>query len=144
MSRRRVAPPDWLNDMALEEWRRVLPLIGESLADEDTAVLASYCLCFARWRAAEQVIDQHGPEIVLRDDKGVVKSVIPSPQIGISIKYHDRMLRAASLLGITPVARGAQFVGKPKAAAGATKGGGRTGAPGNVVDVESLLDGVVQ
>lgn len=123
----------------------MLPLIGDSLADEDTAVLASYCLCYARWRAAEQLLDQHGTEIVLRDDKGVVKGVLPSPQIGVSIKYHDRMLKAASLLGITPVARGAQFVGKPKAAE--EKAGRRGRGPGpepKVVDVDGILDGVVQ
>lgn len=144
MSRRRISPPSWLNDMALEEWRRVLPLVGESLADEDTAVLASYCLCYARWRAAEQLLDEHGTEIVLRDDKGVVKGVIPSPQIGVSIKYHDRMLKAASLLGITPVARGAQFVGKPKAAPSEKAGRRSPGPEPKVVDVDSILDGVVQ
>lgn len=63
-------------------------------------VLAAYCQNYARWQQAEKVLEEHGTEIIFRDDKGTVKSVSPSPQIGISTKALDRMLKAASQLGL--------------------------------------------
>lgn len=96
-------PPEWLaeNEIAFAEWRRMLDL-NPGLGDPArAALLASYCLNFARWRAAETAIEVDGTEVVIRDDKGVVKGIIPSVQVGISVKYHDRMLKSLAALGVT-------------------------------------------
>lgn len=89
--------PSWLNPDARQEWARLVasgyePTVGES------STFAAYCQNFARWLQAEKVLEEHGTEIVLRDDKGNVKSVQVSPQVGISNKALDRMLKAAERL----------------------------------------------
>ena len=64
-------------------------------------MLAAYCQSYARWVLAEQALELHGTEVVLRDDKGVVRSVAVSPQVGISNRSLDRMLKCAPMLGLT-------------------------------------------
>lgn len=91
--------PEYLTERARAEWDRLVAC-GVRVDGQAVTVLAGYCLNFARWVDAEQVLSEHGTEIVIRDDKGNVKSVIPSPQIGISNKAFDRMLKAASILDI--------------------------------------------
>jgi P27 family predicted phage terminase small subunit len=110
----------------------VLLLIGKSLRQEDMAVLASYCLNYARWRAAEMLIEEHGTEIVIRDDKGVLKTLMPNPQVGISTKYHDRMLKSALGLGLTAGGRSAVTKSNPN----------QTARVGDELDVDALLASV--
>lgn len=132
---KRVDPPDWLAGYALEEWIRVYPLVANDLDDGSMAVLASYCQNYGRWRSAEAVLNETGTEIVLRDDKGQVKAIIPSPQIGISTKYHDRMLKSAAMLGIvTHAGKGKQRT----AHKGGTVGESLDGA----FDVDAMLDAI--
>jgi phage terminase small subunit len=71
------------------------------------STLAAYCQSFARWVAAERLIEEHGTEIVLRDDKGNVKSIQISPQVNISGKAFDRMVKTAAQLQIK-IQHGAQ------------------------------------
>lgn len=106
-------PPEWLADEAVGEWARVLGLPGVEITPRMVAVLAAYCQNWARWVESERMLAEHGCEVVLRDDKGVVKSVGPSPWIGIGAKAHDRMLKAARDLGLTSC--GSAQVRAPKA-----------------------------
>lgn len=105
-----MTPPKWLNEIAVAEWRRV------AKKGHDPSILAAYCQSYARWVLAEQALEQHGTEVVLRDDKGVVRSVVVSPQVGISNKSLDRMLKCAPLLGLTA------NLAKPSASVAATTG----------------------
>ena len=92
--------PSWLSALAQTEWSRVIKLPGVIESEPDESTVASYCVAFARWRQAEGVIDAEGSELVLRDDKGVVRSVSVSPQVAISEKYHKLMLVSAKAIGI--------------------------------------------
>lgn len=96
-------PPEWLlgNAVAVAEWQRMLSLNTGFSDPARAALVGSYCLNYARWRAAEEAIEADGTEVVLRDDKGVVRTVIPSVQIGVSVKYHDRMLKSLAALGVS-------------------------------------------
>lgn len=88
-------PPDWLCEIGKIEWQRVYR------ADLDETLLGAYCQQYGRWREAEAVLEAHGLEVVLRNDKGEVRAVMPSPQVGISTKAFDRMLKAAAAIGLT-------------------------------------------
>lgn len=89
--------PTWLNAAAKEEWARIVESGFRPTASQEST-FAAYCQNFARWVQAEKVLEEHGTEIVLRDDKGNVKSVSVSPQVGISNKALDRMLKSAEKL----------------------------------------------
>lgn len=96
-----IAAPEYLTDLAREEWARVLAT-GLDVSGVGVTVLAGYCQHWARWIEAERVITAEGPEVILRDDKGNVRVIMASPQVRISAGAFDRMLRAAAALGIRP------------------------------------------
>lgn len=117
MSKRKaeIECPAWLEGLAKSEWDR---LIREGVVvptAENVTLITGYCQSYARWRGAEEVLNAEGTEIVVRDDKGTVKAVIPSPQIGISTKYYDRMLKTALQLGLNTDRPGvSKFTKAPK------------------------------
>ena len=59
-----IAPdcPDWLADVAKEEWKRIAPQLETLglLTQIDMAMLAGYCQMYARWKAAELILAEKG------------------------------------------------------------------------------------
>lgn len=99
--------PAWLGTAAKIEWRRVakeLAALG-ILSRIDRAALAAYCQCYAHWRAAELAIRANGVTVVIRSDKGEVKSITAAPEVAIAGKMMDRMRAFASEFGMTPSSR---------------------------------------
>ena len=92
-----INPPDWLDAEASAEWARLVA-DGFAVTTQNCNVLAAYCQQFSRYVAAERILTEHGTEVQIRDDKGVLKSVVPSPQVGMSRGAFDRMLKAAAQL----------------------------------------------
>lgn len=106
-----AAPPDWLNEAARAEWTRVIGAGYRVSGPTDTSALAAYCQNYARWAQAERLLEEHGTEIVIRDDKGNVKSVSVSPQVGIAAKSLASMLKAAEALKLNPAGKfGGRFL----------------------------------
>ena len=101
MARARSAtePPEFLAEEAKAEWVRVLA--SHPVGPGERAILAAYCQAWARWRQAESLIEKDGTEIVIRDDKGNVKMVLPSPHVGIAARACAQMLKAAGDIGLT-------------------------------------------
>ena len=69
--------PDWLTDVAKAEWVRILPiLLGmQILTIADLPTVAGYCQSYARWRQAEELIDEIGMvvrEPILNDAGAIV------------------------------------------------------------------------
>lgn len=95
-----IQAPDWLNPLAKIEWDRVVASGHETGGATGEALLAAYCQNYARWVEAEKLLAENGTEIIIRDDKGIVKNVLVSPQIGISTKALDRMVKCAAQLGL--------------------------------------------
>jgi P27 family predicted phage terminase small subunit len=92
-------PPEFLSAPAKEEWARMLSL-GIRVVEADAGILAAYCQNYARWQDAEKAIAEHGTEVVIRDDKGTVRGVVPSPQIGIAAGALRQMMAASTHLGL--------------------------------------------
>ena len=54
--------PDWLEDDAKKEWKRLGKVLAEMgmLTHLDMMAFAGYCQAYARWKGAEEFITQHG------------------------------------------------------------------------------------
>lgn len=70
--------------------------------------LAAYCSSYSRWRAAEEwlsdpAVDENGNPTrghvaTILDDKGNIKTILPSPQIGIAERASREMARIGKAL----------------------------------------------
>ena len=71
--------PDWLEDDAKKEWKRLGKVLAEMgmLTNLDMMAFAGYCQAYARWKGAEEFITQHGD--MVRTPNGYLQQV---PQIG--------------------------------------------------------------
>jgi P27 family predicted phage terminase small subunit len=103
-------PPDYLDDDAAGEWRRVAPELHRLglLTLVDTQSLATYCQAYGRWLAAERGIaamaenDHKLSGLVARNEKG---NLIPNPLVIVSREAARDMVKFAVQLGMTPLAR---------------------------------------
>ena len=69
-------------------------------------MLEGYCRSYARWREAEAAVDRDGGVVILRSDKGEVRSLTASPWAGLALKYLAAMKACAVELGLSPASRG--------------------------------------
>ena len=100
-------PLEWLSAAAREEWLRVSPELERMglLTRVDMAALAAYAQSYAHYVEAERLIREHGLTVAIRDDKGILKSVLPVPEVNISLKMLDKIRAFAGEFGFTPSAR---------------------------------------
>jgi P27 family predicted phage terminase small subunit len=94
-------PPE-LNAAARAEWDRV---VGELIREDrisslDMAVLAVYCVSFANWREAEELVAKFGA--IIKSPNG---HPMQSPYVIQANQQRDAMLRCAVELGLTPASR---------------------------------------
>lgn len=94
--------PDWLEDEAKAEWKRLAKNLFELgvLTEFDIQAFASYCQAYARWREAEEFITQHGS--IVKTKNGMWQQV---PQVSIAHQNQRIMLQAAAEFGLTPSSR---------------------------------------
>ena len=103
-------PPPELTGDALEEWRRLVPLLVNSvgLAAVDRGVLASLCLAWGRLMQAERSLaelanlDPTFNGLMIRTKGG---NMMPNPMIWIASAASREYHRLAGDLGMTPAAR---------------------------------------
>ena len=75
------------------------------LARVDRDALAAYCQTYARWRAAEEFLDQHGEIYPVRDALGNVQRMKLYPQVGIARTLLQVLRSYQQEFGMTPSAR---------------------------------------
>ena len=103
--------PEFLTDIARAEWRRIVPLLLDMkvLKTCDGAALASYCMSFARWQQAEDLISRHGVvvEELVYDDEGEVigTKLKKNPACNVSMAEKKEMRAALALFGLDPSSR---------------------------------------
>ena len=99
--------PRWLSREAKQSWRETVPVLKEMriLARVDRDALTAYCQCYARWKAAELFLDQHGEVYPIRDEKGAVRCMQPFPQVAIARSELQMLQRYQQEFGMTPSAR---------------------------------------
>lgn len=94
--------PDWLLPEAKAEWERLCEKFSDMgvLTEIDMAAFAAYCQSFARWKEAQEHIDEEGSTFAT--DKGYQQQ---TTWVGIANTNQKLMLQAAAEFGLTPSAR---------------------------------------
>ena len=95
--------PDWLDDDAKREWRRLAGTMEAMgvLTKADLAAFAVYCDAYSKWKEATDFINQHG-QIFQVKSSGYIQQV---PQVSIAQTYAKLMMNTAAEFGLTPAAR---------------------------------------
>jgi len=95
-----LAPPEYLNDAARDEWDRVAPELHKLglLTELDWVIFECYCENYGRYVAA---VKELGDLTTIT----VNKCVIQNPLVGIVNKAQDNMRKFAAELGMSPSAR---------------------------------------
>lgn len=96
------AAPSWLPTHAKAEWRRIMPRLvqGGRIAKHELSTVEDYCLCVARKREAEAVLQAEG--LTYLSPTGELKR---RPETTILKEAIEASRRLASELGLTPAAR---------------------------------------
>lgn len=92
-------PPPWLSGAALNEWKRLVPLLlGQGLFPASAySQVAGLCQQWGRWREAEDAMAQDGK--VIETASGYQQ---PSPWIAIGAKAWDNYMTACGRFGLDP------------------------------------------
>ena len=108
--------PTWLSREAQKVWRATVPHLKEMgvLARVDRDALAAYSQVYARWKAAEQFLDRHGPVYPLKDERGNIKCMMAFPQIAIARSLLQMLRGYQQEFGLTPSARSRLEVEPPQ------------------------------
>ncbi len=101
--------PSYISGHAAEEWARTAPVLFNLglLTKLDTASFAVYCMSYAQWRSATELLAEaaaadpqtHG--LLIERDSGL----IANPLIGVARRAAETMLRIAGEFGMTPASR---------------------------------------
>lgn len=75
------------------------------LTEIDINPLARYCRVWARWRAAEEVIDVSGPTCDVLDKDGRIKYVQQRPEVNIAANLLTQLLKLEQEFGMSPSSR---------------------------------------
>lgn len=92
-----VTPPDWLDDIAKAEYKRIVPLLKElPVASLDYSLVSSYCMAYSdmvqaseRLKSEEDIIETaHGTKlnqnhVIRREAFKIINSV--APKLGMTI-----------------------------------------------------------
>ena len=99
--------PSWLNSNAKRAWKFVLPILEEKglLESIDEQALSAYCQAFARWREAEEFLNEKGSAYPVYDEHGKVKYVGQFPQVAIARNLLEVLNKYHREFGMTPLAR---------------------------------------
>ena len=103
--------PAWLRKEAKREWIRIVPeLTGLGLLSKiDRTALAGYCQTFAKWRQAEEFLEEHGftYQIPKRDEAGEIVGLYIQqfPQVSIAKACIEQLRALLTEFGMTPASR---------------------------------------
>lgn len=102
-------PPDFLDDDAIQEWYRVLPLINElPIKDLDKGLLATYCQTYSNYKNATLKIQEEGMVVVTERGSKL------SPHYTIQRDSVNTMNAICPKLGLTVESRLKIMEPKPK------------------------------
>jgi P27 family predicted phage terminase small subunit len=98
--------PSFLDKEAKREWKRIVTALADLdvLKATDSSVLASYCMGFSRWKAAELTLAKEGTTIKIMGSQGQEKWV-KHPALMVGAEAQAQMLKAGKQLGFSPVDR---------------------------------------
>ena len=97
----RVAVPAWCSDDQAAEWARVVAVLpSEPVSAQQYQLIEAYVVERCRWLGCERYLAEHGDVLTLRTDRGDPKQIIEAPQVKISERSQDRMIKLGAQLGL--------------------------------------------
>lgn len=98
----RPSAPDLLKGEARKEWFRITRLLSDAglLTKLDRAVVAGYCVAWARWLECEKMVEERG--MILRSPNGIP---IYSPYLSASNRAMEQLRQYAEQMGLSGSAR---------------------------------------
>jgi P27 family predicted phage terminase small subunit len=112
--------PDWLHPLAKQEWKRIVAEFKhlDLLKATDQAALAAYCVAYARWRTAEEIVEQEGQmikePILTRSGNVTGYRWKKHPAVAVAKDERAAMLTAGRLFGLNPSSRGSIHAPEPE------------------------------
>jgi P27 family predicted phage terminase small subunit len=99
--------PAFLSPAAKAEWDFITAELAPLgvLARLDKSVLAGYCSEYAAWAECEAFIQENGPVMTLRTDKGEIRWVQEAPQARLALKHLEKVRQFGAELGLSPSSR---------------------------------------
>lgn len=98
-----IDPPPHLGPVALDEWHRVLRVLGPAklLSEGDLALLAVRCDAWATFVRACEAIAEEGDVVLFNDGK----TVGPSPWVKVKALAEATLRQTSNAFGLSPGAR---------------------------------------
>ena len=95
-------PPELMKGAALDEWKRVTPLLADVglIAKLDRAIIAAYCMAWARWIDCERMLETTG--LIVKAPNGYP---MYSPYLSASNKALDQVRQLSEQIGLSGSSR---------------------------------------
>lgn len=102
----KVKCPYWLDDIAADEWDRIVDELIELglMTNVDVSALGVYCDCYSKYVQATKKLEETGLTTEFTNKSGAT-NVVPSPYVNIQNKYGDMLKKYLTEFGLTPSAR---------------------------------------
>ena len=94
-------PPAWLDDYAVTEWQRIVPLLKKDIpvSELDAALIASHCQAYSDIQKAAELVQEQGMMVETTD------SVKANPAVKMKLDATNQMIRIDDLLGLSVYSR---------------------------------------
>ena len=94
-------PPAWLDDYAVTEWQRIVPLLKKDIpvSELDAALIASHCQAYSDIQKAAELIQKQGMMVETTD------SVKANPAVKMKLDATNQMMRIDDVLGLSVYSR---------------------------------------
>ncbi|WP_421405846.1 phage terminase small subunit P27 family [Lacticaseibacillus paracasei] len=94
-------PPVWLDDYAVTEWQRIVPLLKKDIpvSELDAALIASHCQAYSDIQKAAKLVKEQGMTVETGD------SVKANPAVKMKLDATNQMIRIDDLLGLSVYSR---------------------------------------
>ncbi|KRN25243.1 MAG: phage terminase small subunit P27 family [Lactobacillus sp.] len=94
-------PPAWLDDYAVTEWQRIVPLLKKDIpvSELDAALIASHCQAYSDIQKAAELVKEQGMTVETTD------SVKANPAVKMKLDATNQMIRIDDLLGLSVYSR---------------------------------------
>lgn len=94
--------PKELKGAAKRRWNELVAILADTglLTQADRDAMAAYCVIWARWRDAEDRL-QNEPTVITSPEGGTYQN----PTLHVSNKCFEQMCKLWSVLGLDPVSR---------------------------------------
>ncbi|RND91448.1 putative phage terminase, small subunit, P27 family [Lacticaseibacillus paracasei] len=94
-------PPAWLDEYAVTEWQRIVPLLKKDIpvSELDAAMIASHCQAYSDIQKAAELIQEQGMMVETTD------SVKANPAVKMKLDATNQMIRIDDLLGLSVYSR---------------------------------------